>query len=87
MFGGLRSLAGLAAAVAGNPGEAALAAGGGDGGVEGGAAAAGGRPRRGAAAGVVAAVPVCGLRRSTVTACCWPPMSRVKYLGVRATTR
>jgi len=72
--------------VAGRPGDAARAAGGG--GVDVGAtAAAGGRPWRDGAAGDAAAVPVCGLRRSTVTVCCWPPTSRVKYLGVFATTR
>ena len=68
LTGGRLSLAGLALVVAGRPGEGALAAG--DGGVGGLAAAAGGRPLRGAAAGVVTAVPVWGLRRSTVTVCC-----------------
>ena len=85
MAGGRLSLAGLALVVAWRPGEAALAAGGGGEGAAG-VAAAGGRPRRGGAAGVAAADPVCGLRRSTVTACSWPPMSMVKYLGVLATT-
>ena len=41
----------------------------------------GGRPRLGGAAGVVAALPVCGFRRSTVTAVCLQTMSRGKYLG------
>jgi hypothetical protein len=79
------SLDSLALVVAGRPGDAALAAGGGGEGAVG--TTAGGRPRCSAAASIAAAAPVCGLRRSTVTACCWPPISRVKYLGVRLTTR
>ena len=87
MAGGRLSLAGLALVVAGRPGEAALAAGGGEGVGAAVVAAAGGRPLRGGAAGVVASAPVCGLRRSTVTACSWPPMSTVKYLGFLDITR
>ena len=46
----------------------------------------GGRPRRGGAAGAVSAVPVCGFRRSTVTAVLLPAMSRRKYLGPFSST-
>jgi hypothetical protein len=46
----------------------------------------GGRPRRGGAGGAVSAVPVCGFRRSTVTAVLLPPMSRRKYLGPLSST-
>ena len=46
----------------------------------------GGRPRLGGAAGVVSALPVCGFRRSTVTAVLLPPMSRRKYLGPFSST-
>ena len=45
-----------------------------------------GRPRRGGAAGAVSAVPVCGFRRSTVTAVLLPPMSRREYLGPLSST-
>ncbi len=67
LAGARRSRAGRAPVVAGRPGEGVLLGGlGGD--VCGGGLAAGGRPLRGGAAGVDADVPVCGLRRSTVTA-------------------
>ena len=46
----------------------------------------GGRPRLGGGAGVVSEVPVCGFRRSTVTAVLLPPMSRRKYLGPFSST-
>ncbi len=39
----------------------------------------GGRPRLGGAAGVVSALPVCGLRRSTVTAVLLPPILPFVY--------
>ena len=70
--------------VAGRPGEGDLAVGVLNSGVDGDddvATARGGRPLRGGAAGVALAVPVWGLRRSTDTAVCLPPMSRRKNLG------
>ena len=88
-MGALRGRAGRAPVVAGSPGDGARA--GVDGavdiaGVAGEVGAVdiagegdrcrGGRPRLGGAAGVVSALPVCGFRRSTVTAVCLPPMSR-----------
>ena len=96
-MGALRGRAGRAPVVAGSPGDGARAgvegavdiagvagevgavniagvAGEGD-------RCRGGRPRLGGAAGVVSALPVCGFRRSTVTAVLLPPMSRRKYLG------
>jgi len=80
LAGGRCSRAGRAPVVAGRLGEGALL--GGLGGVVcGGGLAAGGHPLHGGAAGVDADVPVCGLRRSTVTACCCPPMSMLKYFG------
>ena len=65
--------------VAGRPGKGALLARlGGD--VSAGSLAACGRPQQGGTTGVDAAVPVCSLRRSTVTAWDCPPMLILKYL-------
>ncbi len=77
---GRRSLAGLALVVASSPGEGVLLDGlGGDMGA--GSLAAGGRPPEDGVAGVEVAVPVWGLRQSTVTTNGYPLMSRVNYLG------
>ena len=96
-MGALRGRAGRAPVVAGSPGDGArtgvdgavdIAGVAGEvgavdiAGVAGEADRCHGRcPRLGGAAGVASAFPVCGFRRSTVTAVLLPPMSRRKYLG------
>jgi len=98
LAGGRRSLAGLAAVVAGSPGDGARA------GVEAGVLKTsslslsmlagtagvrgfGGRPCLAGAAGDAAAAPLCGFRRSTVTETSFPPMSTLKNLGPFSMTR